>query len=331
MSGVALLLPGQGAQHPGMATALYRTEPVFTAVLDEFFAELGAEGDRLRADWLGPRPVVPLDDASRAQPLLFAIGYAMGRTVLARGLEVTALLGHSVGELAAAALAGVFDLPAAAGIMRARTAALAGVPPGGLLAVAAAPERLTRWLGGPDPVLGAVNAPGQTVLAGTGPALDAVEKSLLDNGIGCRRIGARQPFHSPAVADAAAEFEAGFATVRLRPPRIPVWSASTGEPVRPDQAVSPGFWARQLAGPVWFHRALDGLLGTRPGALVETGPGRSLSMLARRHPVVRRRRIPVLPLLPAATATAATAARWHEAKHRLTDFLSNGEKGKATS
>ncbi|WP_203612753.1 acyltransferase domain-containing protein, partial [Amycolatopsis sp. SID8362] len=119
--GLVLLLPGQGSQYPGMAVALYEREPVFAAAADEFFAAMGPEGKLVRDDWLGDSPGVPIDDGLRAQPLLFAIGYGIGRVLLDRGLRPARLIGHSVGELAAAALAGVFDLAAAGRILAARS------------------------------------------------------------------------------------------------------------------------------------------------------------------------------------------------------------------
>ncbi|MFH9677342.1 acyltransferase domain-containing protein [Streptomyces sp. NPDC017405] len=305
---VALLLPGQGAQHRGMAVELYGREPVLTAVLDEFFAYLGDEGAALREQWLADPPGLEIDDASRAQPLLFAIGYALGRSVECQGIRLGALLGHSVGELAAAALAGVFGLRDAARLMRERAVATAGVPAGGMLAAAASVEELRPYL---DPgerpdgvVVGARNGPRQTVLAGAEPRLTLVEERLRRHGVFCRRVAARQPFHSPAMADAVERFERAFATIQLRPPAVPVWSTRTGRRVSREQAADPGFWARQLATPVQFWPALDAMLESRDFLLVETGPGQGLSMLARRHHRVRQGHSEVVPLLPARAAGA---------------------------
>jgi [acyl-carrier-protein] S-malonyltransferase len=311
---IALLLPGQGAQHQGMAVELYGRDLVFTRTVDEFFGHMGAAGQALRADWLTDRPAVVLDDASRAQPLLFVIGYALGRSLLDRGLRPAVLLGHSVGELAAAALAGVFDLAEAAAIMLARSAAMRSAPAGGLLAVAAIPADLELYLGD-GVVIGALNAPRQTVLAGPEPRLSVVENMLRDNRVSCRRVPARQPFHCPAVAPAAACFEAALRDVRLRPNMMPIVSTRTAEPVRASQALDPEFWAGQLAEPVLFWPALDALLRTGGFTLVEAGPGQGLSMLAARHPAVRAHRSRVLALLP--SAAEGTLATWSAAVEQL--------------
>ncbi|MEU1607224.1 acyltransferase domain-containing protein [Micromonospora matsumotoense] len=316
---IALLLPGQGAQHPGMAVELYGREAVFSAVMDEFFALMGRPGQRLRADWLADRPGATIDDATTAQPLLFAVGYALGRALRAAGRHPVALLGHSVGELAAAALADVVDLPGGAAVMLARSAVMATAPSGGLLAVGATPAELAPYLGADDDpgsvVIGARNAPRQTVLAGPEPRLSAVERELLAAGWSSRRVPARQPFHSPAVADQARAFSAVFETLPLRCPTVPIWSTRTGRVVDREQAGTPEFWAGQLAAPVLFWPALDALLAEGDYTLVEAGPGQGLSMLARRHPAVRAGRSAVVPLLP--RGASGSWATWCAALRQL--------------
>jgi acyl transferase domain-containing protein len=300
---LVLLLPGQGSQYQGMAVELYEREPVFAAAAEEFFGAMGPEGKPVRDDWLGDAPEVPVDDGIRAQPLLFVIGYAIGTVLLSRGLRPARLIGHSVGELAAAALAGVFDLPAAARILAARSRALAAAPAGGMYAVAAAPAAVEAVV---DPawaarglVIGAVNAPAQTILAGPEPELSLAEAALREAGLTGRRVRSAQPFHSPVLDAVAAEFELAVAAEALHPPRIPITSGRTGREVGPDEAVRPSFWARQLAEPVWFWEAVSSLPGEGAFTFAEAGPGNLLSVVARRHPSVRARRSEVLGLLPA--------------------------------
>jgi len=115
---VALLFPGQGAQHPRMAAGLYGHYAAFTAVMDRAFGLLGDAGPELRADWLSDRPSARFDDATQAQPLLYAVNCALGQQVLSWGVEPAALLGHSVGEMTAATLAGVFGFTSGMTLMR---------------------------------------------------------------------------------------------------------------------------------------------------------------------------------------------------------------------
>ncbi|MFE3019775.1 acyltransferase domain-containing protein [Streptomyces sp. NPDC059256] len=293
-----LLLPGQGSQHLRMAAGLFGTEPVFTAAMGEVFTALGTEGDRLREDWLSERPAVELDHVTRSQPLLFAVDHALGRLVLSWGVRPGAVLGHSIGELAGAVLAGVFALPDAVALVRERIRLLGDGPPGGMLAVAAAPEEVEPFLGG-DVVIGAYNAPRQTVLAGPDPALEKVHAALLEADFTCRRVPSLSPFHSPALAPAVEGSADLIAALPVRPPRITLHSCYTALPLRPDEVADPEYWAAQPVAPVRFWPALDALLTDGDAVLVEAGPGQGLAQLARRHPSVRAGRSVVVSLLPA--------------------------------
>ncbi|MEU5977710.1 acyltransferase domain-containing protein [Streptomyces sp. NPDC047315] len=304
-SPIALLLPGQGFQHVGMAVELYRREPRFTAVADEFLHALGAWGAEVRRTWLGRVDGAPADRGVTAQPLLFLIGYGIGEALAARGVRPAVLVGHSVGELAAATLAGVFSPAAAARILAARCAALSQAPAGGMLAVAGAPEpvleRVRAGDGCAGVALGAHNGPAQTVLAGPEPALTAAERHLRDEGLTARRVRALEPWHAPAMRRAADRFCAAVADEVLSPPRIPIVSTRTGRPVSEREAVRPDFWAEQMALPVQFWPALCTVLDGAAHTVVDAAPAGALATLARRHPSVRAGHSPVVPLLAPAS------------------------------
>ncbi|WP_433516194.1 acyltransferase domain-containing protein [Nonomuraea sp. CA-143628] len=298
---VALLFPGQGAQHARMGAGLYQRDPEFTARMDEVFGLFGPHGRAIRDDWRSPRPALDLDDLRRAQPLLFAVDWALGRLVLSWGVRPAALLGHSVGEVAAAALAGVFTMADAVTVMRDRIDRLTGLPPGGMLAVAAGPDELRPFLADLDGavVVGAVNAARQVMLAGLDGPLRQVERGLRAAGYGCRRARATTAFHSPAIAAALAGSREVMAGLALRPPAIPLYSGYTGGLMSPGTATDVDFWADQPAEPVLFGPALDRLLAEGDYLLVEAGPSESLTALARRHPKVRSGAGDVAALLPA--------------------------------
>lgn len=295
---VALLFPGQGAQHPGMAVGLYQGDADFRARMDEVFALLGPDGAAIRADWLSARPAVALDDLRRAQPLLFAVGWALGRTLLDRGLVPGALLGHSVGEVAAAVLADVLTLPEAVRALRERVAHLAEAPPGGMLAVHASVEAVEAYLD-EQVVVGAVNGPRQLLLAGPDGPLTTVERRLRSAGVTCRRARSTAAFHSPLMAVYAARAEPVLRTVRWRPPRLPLYSGYTGQLMTSALATDPGYWASHPVAPVRFGAALDNLLASGPFRLVEAGSPHGLTALARRHPAVAAGRSTAVALLPA--------------------------------
>ncbi|AKN74868.1 polyketide synthase [Streptomyces sp. PBH53] len=294
---VALVFPGQGAQYPRMAAGLYEHDSTFTFWMDEAFRLLGQDGPRLRREWLAEVPSAQYDDVTVAQPLLYAVNHALGRMVLGWGVRPAAFLGHSVGEFAAATLAGIFGFDDGIRLMRERVVHFADTPPGGMLAVAAGTEDVADLLG-EEVHLAAVNAARQLLLAGEREPLDRAARELAGRGVVCRRVLARQAFHSPAVDDAVRATLHGFRTVPLRRPDAPFYSAGTGGPLPEKEALDPDFWAWQAARTVYFAPALTALLAAHDCLLLEAGPGDGLSRLARRQPRVTARHSFVQPLVP---------------------------------
>ncbi|MFJ9694875.1 acyltransferase domain-containing protein [Kitasatospora sp. NPDC101183] len=317
---VALLLPGQGSQHAAMAAGLYRRDPVFTASVDAVLDLMGADGPAIRADWLSERPVIDIDDVRRAQPLLFAVDYALARMVLSWGVRPAALLGHSAGELVAATLAGVVSLPDAVGMMRERVVHAVEIPAGGMLAVAASERTLLPYLHG-DVAVAAVNAAQQTMLAGSTEPLAEVAARLRADGHTVVAVPATSPFHSPAMAPASDGVEVAYRKVKFSDPEVPFYSGYTGELMTTAEALSPRYWARQITDTVYFAPALEQLLAADDMLLIEAGPRQTLTAFARRHRAVRLGASSVVPLLPAKPAGPeqdrravlnAAAAIWRE-------------------
>ncbi|MGA4959572.1 acyltransferase domain-containing protein [Streptomyces lavendulocolor] len=301
---VALLFPGQGSQHTGMARGLYRREPVFTAAVDAALAHMGEEGQRIREDWLTTgRPRVPVDDVRRAQPLLFAIDYALGRMVLGWGVRPVALLGHSAGELVAAVVAGVVSLSDAVAMVMTRVREAVRIPAGGMLAVAASETQMAPYLNA-DVAVAAVNAAQQVMLAGAAEPLAAAEARLRADGFTVVTVPATSPFHSPAMAPASDAVEADYRGIPFREPALPLYSGYTGALMRPEDALSPRFWARQITDTVHFRAALEELVAIEDVLLIEAGPRQTLTAFARRHRAVRLGASAVSPLLPARGGTA---------------------------
>ncbi|WP_042164024.1 acyltransferase domain-containing protein [Streptomyces sp. NBRC 110035] len=330
---VALLLPGQGSQHVRMAAGLHGVEPVFTDAMDEALAALAAPGPLglrtagLREDWLDCRDSAVTGHVTRSQPLLFAVDYALGRLVLDWSIRPVALLGHSIGEVAAAVLTGIFTLRDAAALVHDRVTRLADAPPGGMVAVAASPEELAPLLGG-EVVVAAVNAVRQTVLAGLAGPLRATTEELRAAGFVVRPVASFTAFHSPALAPAMEGADDLIAALPVGDPAIPVMSGYTARYLTPAEAKEPGFWSRQPLDPVLFWPALDALLDGRDLVLVEAGPGQGLSQLARRHPAVRSGRSAAVPLLPpAAGPPEADLAAVRAAAERLRPGRTAGPGG----
>ncbi|MYW69878.1 type I polyketide synthase [Streptomyces sp. SID8379] len=294
---VSLLFPGQGSQHVQMARGLYRRVPTFTRALDEWLDRLDSPDLPLRDCWRGV-PGLDVNETSLAQPLLFATELALAHVWQQAGVRPAALLGHSLGELAAATVAGVFEPDAAASLVLARARAMRDHPAGGgMLAVASDAEALSDLLCGTVTVA-VINRTDQVVLAGSEDDLADVAAELSNRGVACTRLPTSGAFHTPLLGEAARTFEKAFAGVTLKPPILPVYSAATGRVMSGDEAVDPAFWANQLVGPVQFATALDALVETGPGVLLEVGPEQVLSDLARRHERVRNASVAVVPTLP---------------------------------
>jgi len=291
---LAFLFPGQGAQYARMAMGLHAEVPFFAELVDRCLAGFAEHGLDLRGPWQA-EDAAALTDTRLAQPMLFTVEYALAATLRHWGLRPAALLGHSVGELAAAAVAEVFPLDDGIRLVAARANAMGDAPRGAMVAVSAPADEVAAML--PEPLVVSVrNAPGQAVVAGPLDGVAAFERELTAKGIGVRRLATSHAFHSPMMAEAARTFLDTMRGVTLRPPRTPIISAATGRAVTDEQATDPAFWADQVAQPVRFDQALDTLLAD-PWTLVELGPGHVLTGLARRHPGLRATGSAVLPTL----------------------------------
>ncbi len=286
---VAFLFPGQGAQYPGMGEGLYRGEPAFRDAIDRCAAVLESEigidlRELLYPSGREPKAAERLAQTANAQPALFAVCYATARLWKSWGIEPQAMLGHSVGELVAAHLAGVFTLEGALGLVAARGRSMQALPPGEMLAVELPEEELAAQLdAGEDGELdlAAVNGPAASVVAGPAPAVAALAERLRAAGIPARRLHTSHAFHSRSMTPALAAFEEAVRRSAPRPPASPYVSGATGTWVTAEEATDPAWWARQLREPVRFAAGLAALVAEPRRLLLEVGPGRTLATLAR--------------------------------------------------
>ncbi len=305
---VAFLLPGQGAQHPGMARDLYATEPVFRETLDRCLGALPEEAEALRALLLADAPTP--DDAARlaetrlAQPAIFATTMGVAALWQAWGVRPALLLGHSLGELSAACIAGVFALEDAARLVRDRAAAMQAMPPGAMLAVPLDADALAGRLGD-DLHLAALNGPALTTVSGREAAIARFEAELRRDGVDAKRLRTSHAFHSPLMADAAARFGERVAAVARHAPAVPIVSNRTGALLDAEAATDPAAWAAQLLEPVRFAAGLATVLDADGTILLDTGPGETLARLSRAHPDARRAAAIVTSLPHGGDATPA--------------------------
>ena len=291
----AFLFTGQGAQYAGMARGLYEAAPVFRRTFD------------LCAELLKPQLDLPLldvifaddptdkliDQTVYTQPALFAIEYALAELWRSWGVSPSVVMGHSVGEFAAACVAGLFSVEDALRLVAMRGRLMQELPAGGAMAAVLASEPVVAQAVEPfsaEIAIAAVNSPRQTVISGLASAVAAVSQSFLQQGVQVHALPVSHAFHSPMVDPVLDRFEEAVASVRFAAPRIRLISNLSGDFATAAELASPSYWRRHMRYAVRFGDGLRTLCSQRPDCCIEIGP----------HPTL-------LPLASAALAENGTA------------------------
>jgi len=278
--GVVFLFTGQGSQYPGMGKGLYNAWPAYREVLDHC--------DRLFSPYLGRsiRELMHGDDEAllastrHAQPAIFSLQYALYKLWESWGIRPAAAAGHSIGEFAAACLAGVLSLEDAVYLVARRSALMDSLPGGGLMVSFHATEAEVAPLvaARADKVaIAALNTPRSVVISGESEAVRQIAGQLELTGKRPRYLSVSHPFHSPLMDPLLEPFEQAAAAVRASSARIDLVSGLTGKVATGDDCCSPRYWRRQLREPVRFGAALETLLQEGYAAFVEIGAAPILS------------------------------------------------------
>ncbi|CAH0354925.1 non-ribosomal peptide synthetase/type I polyketide synthase [Aquabacterium sp. CECT 9606] len=320
---MVFLFPGQGSQHPGMARALVDQAPAFREAFEQCLAVAPADmAVKLRTWLIDAEPgdalaAAGLAETRHAQPALFAVSYALAVWLDSLGIKPQAMIGHSIGEYAAACHAGILSLPDAMRAVIERGQAMFEQPPGAMLAVRASSDVVGRML--PAGVeLAAANAPALTVVAGSFDAIAAFATQLEAQDIGTTRLKVSHAFHSASMDGALPKVAQALAQATLSAPSIPVYSCISGAPLLAHEATDPSYWARQVRATVQFSRAVQAELSQGDTVFIEVGPSQALTALMRQHRTadnVVPRIVPLLgpaqdPGAPATRALQAIGALW---------------------
>jgi acyl transferase domain-containing protein/thioesterase domain-containing protein/acyl carrier protein len=296
---VIFMFPGGGAQFAGMARDLYETEPVFADWMDRGLAVLQPQLDYdIRALWLPAKgSEAPANEAlkkpSAQLPLIMITEYALAKLYESWGVTPTALVGHSMGENTAAALAGVMSFEDCIGLVLLRGRLFDSIAPGGMLSVPLDESDLRPHLTA-DHDMASVNAPGLCVVSGPDHALQSLAATLAAQGIETQRIAIDIAAHSRMLEPILAPFGAYLRSIRLNTPNKPILSNRTGQPLTAAQATDPDYWVGHLRNTVNFRACIDTLRATPNRVFMEMGPGRALSSLAQANGIPSAQVIPAL-------------------------------------
>lgn len=285
---VVFLFPGQGSQYVNMGKELYEKETVFRQEVDrcaEFLKRhLGLDIRQLIYPIAGEEKEAErrLTETRFTQPALFTIEYALAKQWMAWGIKPEAMMGHSVGEYVAATLSGVMRLEDGLKLIAERGRMIQELPSGEMMAVRMTEEQVKPYL--VDGVsLAAINSPMLCVLSGSKEAIDALAQKLEEEGKMTRRLHTSHAFHSHMMEPVVEPFTELVGDMELSVPSIPFVSNVTGTWITDEQATDPAYWARHLREAVRYADGVKFLWQKPERVLLEVGPGRTLTMLAKQQ------------------------------------------------
>ena len=283
---IVFMFAGQGAQHINMAKELYETEPLFRHHIDSC-ADL-SKGKLHLLSLLYPNQEETEEAAKLlaqpeyALPALFAVEYALAKLWMSWGVHPRAMIGHSYGEYTAACLAGVFSLENALDLVIGRGRLMQTLSPGAMTAVATS-EAEVRMFVTSRLSIASINSASSCVISGPTDEIERLEQSLNKNRIGYRRLEVPFGYHSELVEPIMDQLNALITGIPRQAPVIPFISNLTGTWIRAEEAVDPGYWARQMRQTVRFAAGLDVLDHDLHPIFVEVSPNQTLAKSAKQH------------------------------------------------
>jgi amino acid adenylation domain-containing protein len=318
---IAFLFPGQGSQYIDMAKALYQTETLFRETMDACFALVRKySGEDLKsviypADADREKAASLLEQTENAQPAIFILEYSLAKLLLSWGIKPAAMCGHSVGEYAAACLAGVFSPEDAIRLLTLRGRLIGQLPEGKMLSVQLSEDALIPMLDGALSVA-AVNGAENCVVSGSAESIKELSRRCAGMDIPAKALSVSHALHSFMLDPILPDFKDAVSSIKLNPPSMRYVSGCTGRWIEDSEATDPEYWVRHLRHGVRFFDAATVLLGLPDTVMLEAGPGKALSSLLRRHPAKADQSL-ILNALPHPLETISADQSLYRAAARL--------------
>lgn len=285
---VVFMFPGGGAQYVNMGYDLYKAEPEFAKWVDRGVSlHKERTGVDLKSIWFASNESIEAAEQtfirpSMQLPAIFIVEIALAKLWQSKGIEPSALIGHSVGENTAACLSGVMGFEDALGLVSLRGQLFETVEPGGMLSVALSVDDLSPYLND-DLDLATINGPNQCTVAGRSDVLKALEKKLTTDDVDAQVIPIAIAAHSHLLEPILNEFGDYLRSIKLKAPDIPFISNFTGDWISDSDAQDPEYWVRHLRNTVQFSGGVMRLLDNDKNIFIEVGPGKILGSLVKLH------------------------------------------------